>query len=293
LARARAAGRLTCGAELEDLVLGEPRLEPHCQERLIDFALDRAFVGEEQVLGELLRNRRAALHHAAGPRIGGKRAKQAGNIDAEMLVEAPVLGRQHRLDQVVGKLFERDRIVVADAARADLVAVAVEEGDGELGFLEPVLVRGVAERRDRERQQHHEAAGAQRRPLGKDFDRDAPPASDVEPVHEGREALVVFPRPGPGAEHRRIDARIEVEQEALKPRLPVVGKQLAQSPCLSLRRTRRPPDGPSPLFLADPSRGGQHHVLTPENGSNKIGFRRSFSGLLPQRAAQDCEAHIG
>ena len=125
----------TVEIELEDFVLGEPRLEPHRQERLVDLALERPLVGEEQVLGELLRNRRAALHHAAGPRIGGKRAKQAGNIDAEMLVEAPVLGRQHRLDQVVGKLLERDRIVVPDAARADLVAVAVEEGDRELRFL--------------------------------------------------------------------------------------------------------------------------------------------------------------
>ena len=117
LARARAAGRLMCGAnlrrrleqagehrgfgevhvarglvevvlrrrvdaegaaahigaveiELEDLVLGEPRLEPDREERLLDLALDGALVGQEQVLGELLRDRGAALHHAAGARVG-------------------------------------------------------------------------------------------------------------------------------------------------------------------------------------------------------------------------------
>src|SRR5262249_61464588 len=79
------------------------------------------------------------------------------------------------------------------------------------------------------------AAGTQGRSFGEDFDRDAPPAPDMEAVHEGGEALVIFPRPGAGAEHRRIDAGVEIEQEALESRLPVVGKQLAQSPCLSLR----------------------------------------------------------
>ena len=76
-------------------------------------------------------------------------AERAGEVDAEMLVEAPVLGGEHRLDQVIGQLVERDRMVVLDAAAADLVAVAVEEGDRELGLLQPVLVGGLAERRDR------------------------------------------------------------------------------------------------------------------------------------------------
>ena len=142
--------------QLEDLVLGQPRFQPHRQERLLDLALDRALVGQKQVLGELLGDGGAALHDAAGARIGDQRARGAGDIDAEMLVEAPVLGREHRLDQVVGKLVERDRIVVPDAARADLVAVAVEEGDRELGLLQPVVVRGFAERRDRQRQHQHQ-----------------------------------------------------------------------------------------------------------------------------------------
>ena len=57
--------------ELEDLVFRQPGLQPDRQKRLFDLALDRAFVAEEQVLGELLRDRGAALHDAAGSCIGG------------------------------------------------------------------------------------------------------------------------------------------------------------------------------------------------------------------------------
>ena len=85
--------------------------------------------------------------HAAGLGVGDERAHRAGDVDAEMLVEAPVLGRERRLDQRIGELRQRDRIVVLDAAAADLVAVAVEERHRELGLLQPVVVGGLAERR--------------------------------------------------------------------------------------------------------------------------------------------------
>ena len=42
----------------------------------------------------------------------------ADDVDAEMLVEAPVLGGEHRLDEMVGQFLERDGIVVPDAALA-------------------------------------------------------------------------------------------------------------------------------------------------------------------------------
>ena len=114
LARARAAGRLMCGAylvgalnrpasiaasarvdvarrlvevemrgavdaegaaahigaveiELQDLVLGQPGLEPDREEGFLDLALDGALVVQEQVLGELLGDRRAALHARRRP----------------------------------------------------------------------------------------------------------------------------------------------------------------------------------------------------------------------------------
>ena len=108
-------------------------------------------------------------------------------VDAEMLVEAAVLGREHRLDQMVGHFLERHRIVVLDAAAADLVAVAVEERDGEFGFLQPVFVRGLAERGDGKRQHEQEAAGAKRRRFRQRLDDEpAPPAGDMETVHDRR-----------------------------------------------------------------------------------------------------------
>ena len=188
LARARAAGRLMCGAylvgalnrpasiadsasvrslaglaeivirrrhdaegaaahigaveiELEDLVLGQVELEPERQEGFLDLALERALVRQEEVLGQLLRDRGAALHDAAAAGVDGQGAEGADRVDAPMLVEAPVLGRERRLDEVVREILELVGIVVADAAAADLLAVAVEEGDGEVLRLQPVVAR--------------------------------------------------------------------------------------------------------------------------------------------------------
>ena len=202
--------------QFQDLVLGEARFQPQREERLLDLALDGALVGEEQVLRQLLGDRGAALAHAAGLGVGDERAHGAGNVDAEMLVEAPVFGRERRLDQRIGELRQRDRIVVLDAAAADLVAVAVEERHRELGLLQPVVVGGLAERGQRQRQQHDEAAGAHGGGLRQRLDEHpAPPAADVEAVHEHGEPLPELARPAPGLEQEVVEARVEIEQEAL------------------------------------------------------------------------------
>ena len=145
--------------KFEDLVLGQPRFQPHRQERFLDLALKRALIIEKQIFGELLGDGGAALHDAAGARVGRQRAENAGHVDAEMLVEAPVLGGEHGLDQIVGKLVERHGIVMPDAARADLVAVAVEEGHRQFRFLQPVVVGCFVKRRQRQRQRQHRAGG--------------------------------------------------------------------------------------------------------------------------------------
>src|SRR5580704_16861157 len=127
------------------------RLEPEREKRFVDLALVSALIRQEQVLGELLGDGRAALYNAAGLRIGDEGAEQALRINAEMLVKAVVLGCQHRLDQVIGHLVEWDRLVVLDAAAADLVAEAVEKGNREIGFFKPVIFGGLAEGGDRQR----------------------------------------------------------------------------------------------------------------------------------------------
>ena len=59
-------------------------------------------------------------------------AGRADEVDAEVLEEAPVLGGERGLDQMVGDLLQRHGVVVQDAALADLVAVAIEEFDAYL-----------------------------------------------------------------------------------------------------------------------------------------------------------------
>jgi hypothetical protein len=128
--------------ELQDLVLGQVELEPDREKGFLDLALQRALVRQEQVLGELLGDGRAALHLPAS-RIARHRPDGADRVDAPMLEEAPVLGGERRLDEVVGIVLELDGIVVPDAPAADLLPVAVEKGDRELLGLQPV-VRGLA-----------------------------------------------------------------------------------------------------------------------------------------------------
>ena len=199
--------------ELENLVLGEPALEPQGEEGLLHLALDGALVAQEQVLGELLGDRGAALDDAAGLRIGEHGAEGAGNVDAEMLVEAPVLGGEHRLDQMIGQLVERDRMAVLDAAAADLVAVAVEEGHRELGLLQPVLVGGLAERRAGERQHQHEAAEAHGGHFRQRLDDEpAPPSRDMEAVHDVAVTLERLARQPEAAEQPEVEAGVEIEE---------------------------------------------------------------------------------
>lgn len=155
-------------------------------------------------------------------------ARGAGDVDAEMVVEATVLGRERRLDQHVRKVFQRDRIIVLDAAAADRVAVAVKEGDGEVGLLQPIFVGGLAEGGDGEREQQDHAAEADRCGLRQRFDEHpALPPPDIEAVHEGRVALIEFADALARGEQRGVDARIEVQEEIPDPGLPMRWYDLA------------------------------------------------------------------
>jgi len=138
-----------------------------------------------------------------------------------VLVEAPVFGGEHRLDQVVRHLLQGHRVVVADAAFAELVAVAVEEGDGELLLLDPVLVGGLAEGGDGEREHEDGADAAEREALRHRLDREPLDARDIEAVHEGGEIVVARAQIHAAREQRMVDARVEVEEplaEAAQPR---------------------------------------------------------------------------
>ena len=203
--------------ELEDVLLREMELEPDREESLLDLALERALVVEKDVLGELLRDRGAALHDAAAAGVHAERPEGADRVDAPMLEEAPVLGRERRLDQVVGEFLELHRIVVADAAAADLLAVAVEEGDRELLALQPVLAR-LAEGRQGERQHHHGGAGAERRRLAREIEDGALEAAHPELVRALGEALIAVAHPPPGRIERGVEPGVERQRRAFQAR---------------------------------------------------------------------------
>jgi hypothetical protein len=81
---------------LQDLVLAQPGLDPHGKKRLVDLAAHAALRRQEQILGQLLGDRRATLHDPVGAGILHRRARRALDVDAEMSVEARILGGQHR-----------------------------------------------------------------------------------------------------------------------------------------------------------------------------------------------------
>ena len=114
--------------EREDLLLRQAHLQPHGQDHLLHLALEGALRLEEQVLGELLGDGRAALHHAAGREdwSSAARARPIG-IDAEMPVEAAVLDGDHRLRQVGRHLVERQALAGRIAVVGDQLAVGGED----------------------------------------------------------------------------------------------------------------------------------------------------------------------
>jgi hypothetical protein len=71
-------------------------LQPEGEQNFLDLALERAFGRQKQVLGKLLRNRRAALDRLTGD-IVDEGAGESQRVDAKMRIEAPVLDRHHRL----------------------------------------------------------------------------------------------------------------------------------------------------------------------------------------------------
>ena len=98
--------------DLEDLALGEPGFEPERDDRLLDLPPDRPLRREEQVLGELLGQRAAALADLPGADIGDRRAEDAPDVDPRMVEEAPVLDRADGLDEKARELVEPDRAAI-------------------------------------------------------------------------------------------------------------------------------------------------------------------------------------
>ena len=112
--------------ELEEFRFGVVVFEIDGDERLFDLSRDGALGRQEHVFGELLRQRATALDDRVRAGVLHQRARRTHDVDAEMIVEAPILGGEHRLDDVVGHLvdghLDERRPIVVDGG-ADIVDI--------------------------------------------------------------------------------------------------------------------------------------------------------------------------
>ncbi|GJE73413.1 hypothetical protein CHKEEEPN_4978 [Methylorubrum podarium] len=168
--------------ELEDLVLRVGRFDPQGDQRFLDLAVVGLLGGEQEVLGHLLGDGRGALL-LAGLRVGQHRAHDALGVDAAVLVEVLVLGREegrdhdlrHRLDRqveapLVGVLGEQRAVRGVDAGHHRRLVV------GERGVVRQILaVLPVEERAHRggDAEQH----GAGREQEGEESQDETHPGS--------------------------------------------------------------------------------------------------------------------
>ena len=103
---------------LQDLVLRQLLLDLDADDELVDLARQRPLLGQVVVLHQLLGDGRAALQRPAAQVVPG-RAQDAGRREAAVLVELPVLRRQHRALQADRDLRQRHRLPVGLAEAAE------------------------------------------------------------------------------------------------------------------------------------------------------------------------------
>ena len=99
--------------ELENLVLAEGLLDALGEQRLLQLALGRLFAGEQEVLGHLLRDGRGADEPAAVAaqavlQVDERRPRDPLPVKPGVTVESLVLGRDERLDQLLGNGVHRN-----------------------------------------------------------------------------------------------------------------------------------------------------------------------------------------
>jgi hypothetical protein len=124
--------------QFQDLALGIFALQPQRELGLLQLARQRALLGQEEVLGELLGQGRAALRHAAMQDVGDECAGDADRIDAPVLVEAAVLDGDEGLGQIGRQILQRDIGAGHLAALGQHGAVDTDDVDGRraLGNLQ-------------------------------------------------------------------------------------------------------------------------------------------------------------
>src|SRR5437868_5249019 len=97
--------------------------QPQRKLDLLQLALKGALLRQEQILGELLRQGRAALRDATVQHVGDGSARDADGVDAEMRIEAAVLDGDEGPWQIGRQLLQRDIAARHFAARGQYTAV--------------------------------------------------------------------------------------------------------------------------------------------------------------------------
>ena len=128
-----------------------------------------------------------------------------------MLVEAPVLGCQNGVDDMLGQFFDGQRIALDDAALADFVAVAVEEGDGVFALALPVA-GGLFEGGQGKRKHEHCARSTQRHAFAGQLEEGAAEAGKAEPAEEDRDGFPDLGQLETGVIKGRIEPGVDFEQ---------------------------------------------------------------------------------
>ena len=160
--------------ELQDFLLRKRPLDADGEQRLLELAVQILLVGQQEILGHLLGDGGGAFGPPLAPilEILVDRTRDAGEIQAAMLVEAPVLGRQeslndHLRDDVDGhknapltRVLRHQRTVIGMDARHD----------GRFVLCQPLVVRQIlrgpphVEADDRRgcQEQHHAGSEGER-----------------------------------------------------------------------------------------------------------------------------------
>ena len=144
-----------------------------------------------------------------------------------MVEEAPVFCGEHRLDQMVRQFVDRHGIFVDDAAMADHIAVAVEEGDGEIAAVAPVFL-GFLEGRHGQHQHHRRAGGAERHRFAGQFKAELFPAADTKTSEKDGDFFPDFTQLEAEVPDGGIDPGVDAQQEVALParslKRPVSGR---------------------------------------------------------------------
>ncbi len=188
----------------EDLVLVEMLLEPDRPGGLGDLALEALLVGQQRVLDVLLGDRGGALLDVAGGEVAERRPDDRGRLDALVLVEPGVLGRDHRVLELVRDLRQRDDIAVLGTGEdRDLLTGGVEH---HRALRWPIDVRQVLDVEDvLAGPRQHLVGPTQERDRGGDEDEDEDGPQERRPDRVAPDAghRRALGRPGPDAAGRR------------------------------------------------------------------------------------------